>query len=132
MRGKNTSLVKEAVSGNGSFYIEGKLGSLLNLAASSIAGLVYAGEKYLSSYDKHFAKMVEYAGDEFKALSPQDKSKAKGFYLALAKHSPIVAKDHIAAWNHTRNFLANPTSYGAQSIEQLKRVESSGRKFFSR
>lgn len=73
-----------------------------------------------------FHSMVGHAGHEFHSLDAGDKKKAQVYHAAIAKHSPTVAMDPIASWNHVSHFLRHPTTYQPQTIEQLRNVETSG------
>lgn len=105
---------------------EAAIKSLTGAAITAGAIGAHAAIKHaLKPGDKHFKAMVDHAGDEFHTMEPHQKSQAKKFYHAIAKHSPTVAKDPIAAWNHTKHLIQHPSSYQPQTIEQLQDVETS-------
>lgn len=133
------SLVKEAVSAATKSLGRTALESATKAGVGGIAGAlavpavgaaIYHAKKRTGK--KHFEAMTEHAGEEYKGMNVQQKKKAKQVYHAIAKHSPTVAKDPMAAWSHVRHITVNPSTYGAQTIEQLRKVETAGPTFFVR
>jgi hypothetical protein len=99
------------------------VGKLLPVAA--LGAGAYGLSRLARRPKAHYGKMLEHAGDEFTSLSDKDKKRVPKIYESIAKHSPTVAGDPMASWNHVRAFVNTPTQYGAQFIEQLQKVEGS-------
>lgn len=99
------------------------------LAGLTLVGLVgagLAGARHMrrQKAEASFHQMASMAGHEFEGLSPQDQHRAKVYHAAIAQHSPTVAMDPIASWNHVSHFLRHPSTYQPQTIEQLQKVET--------